>query len=190
MLKIAIIYHGLYGHTEKIAKYIFAGAESVSGVDVELMTAKEAIAKIESLKDYNGMIFGSPTYMGSVSAGLKEFMEVSSKQWMNQDWRHKLAGGFTNGSSLSGDKFNSQVQLVTFAAQHSMLWVPLSVENQSNEEGATTGEGRLLNRIGSNLCPAAQSDNDSPEITPPSGDLETAKLYGKHFAEAVLRWNK
>jgi NAD(P)H dehydrogenase (quinone) len=34
----------------------------------------------------------------------------------------------------------------------------------------------------------SQADNASPEITPPQGDRETARLYGKRLAEAAIRW--
>lgn len=56
--------------------------------------------------------------MGSVAAGLKEFMEKSSRKWYEQKWKNKIAAGFTNSHSLSGDKSNSLLQLVVL--QHSM----------------------------------------------------------------------
>lgn len=190
MVKVVIIYHSGFGHTTKLAKCVCSGVNSVAGVDAEMLTTEEAIKDIATLKEYDGMIFGSPTYMGSVSAPFKEFMDVSSQQWFEQEWQDKLAGGFTNSASMSGDKFNSLVQLVTFAAQHSMLWVPLKVANETSALDITSGDPSKLNRVGSNLGVAAQSENASPEETPLSGDLRTAEIYGKDFAEAVLRWNK
>jgi NAD(P)H dehydrogenase (quinone) len=44
---------------------------------------------------------------------------------MEQRWADKLAAGFTNSGSQNGDKQNTLLQFVTFAAQHGMLWVNL-----------------------------------------------------------------
>jgi multimeric flavodoxin WrbA len=191
MLKVAVIYHSEQGHTEKQAQFITKGVELVPGITtVDLIKASDACQKIDELKQYDGMIFGSPTYMGSAAAGLKTFMEASSKVWMTQDWKDKLAGGFTNTHSLAGDNFNVLVQLVTLASQHGMIWVSLGISNESGADDQESGAGHLLNRVGSNLGATAQSENDSPDVTPPIGDLKTAELYGKRFGEAVVRWNK
>lgn len=44
-------------------------------------TAEEAIAKQDELASYDALVFGAPTYMGSVSAGFMAFMDASSKSW-------------------------------------------------------------------------------------------------------------
>ena len=135
------------------------------------------------------MIFGSATYMGSASADFKRFMEKSNRMRAQKAWADKLAGGFTNSCSISGDKMNTLVQMVIFAAQHRMLWVPLNVSNQSVALDKVSGAPNLLNRVGSSLGVAAQSEKDITVFSPPSGDLETAYRYGAYFAKAVLRWH-
>ena len=60
-----------------------------------------------------------------------------------------------------------------------MNWVTLGIRNDGN-----------LNKSGFYVGVGTQSDNDSPEVTPGHGDLETARLYGERFAQAVLRWTK
>ncbi|MDE4988557.1 NAD(P)H-dependent oxidoreductase, partial [Francisella tularensis] len=52
------------------------------------------------LDDYDAIILGSPTYMGSVAAGLKEVMETSSRKWYAQKWKNNIAAGFTKSHSL------------------------------------------------------------------------------------------
>ncbi|MDN9004031.1 flavodoxin family protein [Francisella tularensis] len=136
---------------------------------------------VDVLDDYDAIILGSPTYMGSVAAGLKEFMEKSSRKWSEQKWKNKIAAGFTNSHSLSGDKLNSLIQLVVFAAQHGMIWVGQAEHNQSPEGFA--GKEDVVNRIGSYLSVMAQSENDTPDVTPPSGDKLTAYKFGQRIAE-------
>jgi 3-oxoacyl-[acyl-carrier protein] reductase len=58
------------------------------------------------------------TYMGSVSAKMKGFMEATSKHWLELKWRDKVAGGFTNSAAQSGDKLDTVIDLVIFAMPH------------------------------------------------------------------------
>ncbi|MBU2705664.1 flavodoxin family protein [Zooshikella marina] len=188
MSKIAIVYHSGFGHTEVQAKAVVSGVTSVNGVSADLFEVALVTDNPEQLNAYNAIIFGAPTYMGSLSAPFKAFMDASSKVWFNQGWKDKLAAGFTNSGSMSGDKFNSLVQLTTFAAQHSMLWVSLGQMNESSSPDIASGHPEAVNRIGAYLSAMAQSDNLPADQTPPSGDLKTAEQLGKRVAEASLRW--
>lgn len=188
MVKIAIVYHSGYGHTAVQAQHVQQGATEVEGASATLYKVDEIMDNLSVLDDADAIIFGSPTYMGSVSAPFKAFMDASAKTWLAQGWKDKLAAGFTNSMGLSGDKFNTLIQMVTFAAQHSMLWVSLGQPTTPQEEGAQTGHPTTLNRVGSYLGAMAQSENAAPEDTPPSGDLDTAKVLGRRVAEMAKRF--
>lgn len=180
MALIAIVYHSGYGHTEVQARHVKQGAESVTGTEVLFIKAEDATKNLEQLENADAIIFGSPTYMGSVSAKFKEFMEASSKIWVKQGWKDKVAAGFTNSHSLSGDKLNSLIQMTVFAAQHGMIWVGQSELNQSPD--GEPGKDDVINRVGSYLGAMAQSESAAPDITPPIGDLKTAEIFGKRVA--------
>jgi multimeric flavodoxin WrbA len=190
MLKIAIVYHSGYGHTEVQANHVYKGANSVDGIEATLLKSSDVEKSPEQLNDYDGMIFGCPTYMGAVSAPFKSFMDSTAGLWFAQKWKDKIAAGFTNSGSLSGDKFNTLVQLVTFATQHGMIWVPPAEMNASSSNDEQSGDPKLVNRAGSYIGAMSQSDNLPADQTPPSGDLKTAELLGKRVAEATIRWNK
>jgi len=189
MKKVAVVYHSGFGHTQMQAKHVYKGADSVEGVEAALFKAEDVTGDPESLNDFDAIIFGAPTYMGSVSAPFKTFMDATSGLWFKQAWKDKLAAGFSNSGSPSGDKFNSLVQLVTFAAQHSMIWVSLGLMNESMKDNVPTGDPKAVNRLGSFLGATAQSDNVPPEQAPPAGDLKTAELLGIRVALATLRWD-
>lgn len=180
MTKIAIVYHSGFGHTHVQAQHVKIGSDSVQGVESTLFKVEDITNNPEELNAYDAIIFGSPTYMGSVSAPFKAFMDESSKVWFKQEWKDKIAAGFTNSHSMSGDKLNTLVQLTIFAMQHSMIWVGLGEMNQSPDGQAAKPEA--INRIGSFLGAMAQSENEAPDVTPPSGDLKTAELLGKRVA--------
>ena len=189
-MQIAIIYHSGFGHTKAIAQSIVSGAQSVSGVTAHLLETAEATAQFDLLNQCDGIIFGCPTYMGSVSAGFKAFMEATSSLWFEGKWRDKIAAGFTNSHSLDGDKHNTLTDLAVFAAQHGMIWVNLGIGNESGADDQVSGDPKLKNRLGSSLGLVAQSENDAPDVTPPEGDHATAEIFGQRIASATQRWIK
>jgi NAD(P)H dehydrogenase (quinone) len=184
---VIVAYHSGYGHTEVLANAAVEGARQ-AGAQAEAIAVDDA----ESL-DWakfaaaDAIIFGSPTYMGSVSAPFKAFMDASSRVWYEQGWKDKIAAGFTNSASYSGDKLNTLQQMSVFAAQHSMLWIGLGLMPGNN---STQGSPDDLNRIGSYLGAMAQSNADQgADIVPPQADRDTVRHLGKRVAEAAMRWN-
>jgi len=178
-VSVAVIYHSGQGHTEVLAHSIAAGVTSSGGgAHAVLFDAETAIARIGELAQFDALIFGCPTYMGSVSANFKFFMEET--RLVRGAWRDKLAAGFTNSASQSGDKLNTLLQLSVFAAQHGMLWVSLGLRAGNNSTLGSVGD---LNRLGSFLGAMAQSNIDQPpELTPPESDRETAFSLGARVA--------
>lgn len=184
--KVIAVFHSGYGHTRVQAEAVLAGAQSVEGIDAELMEATEAADNLDRLDEAAAIIFGSPTYMGTVSAPFKAFMDASSAKWMTQHWKDKIAGGFTNSASQVGDKTGTLQALSVFAAQHGMVWVGLDLPPGNN---STAGSDNNLNRMGASLGAMAQSLADhGPDVSPPSADQETARYYGARIARAALRW--
>jgi NAD(P)H dehydrogenase (quinone) len=181
MTRIAIIYHSGFGHTEVQAKAISIGANSIEGVKACLHQIDTPInIDLNKITRADAIIFGSPTYMGTVSAPFKAFMDTTSDIWVKQLWKDKIAAGFTNSHSLCGDKLNTLIQLTLFSAQHGMIWVGQTQMNQSPKGEA--GKPDVQNRMGGFLGAMAQSENDSPAVTPPSGDRATAEKLGVRVA--------
>jgi multimeric flavodoxin WrbA len=183
-VKIVVVYHSGYGHTEKIAEAVARGAAAAHGASVELVTAERAPDQWELLDGADAIIMGAPTYMGSLSAPFKAFMDATSHlQYVEKRWAGKVAAGFTNGASRGGDKQNSLVQLMTFAAQHQMHWVNLGL-NYGNNRSYTNED--ILNRDSYTLGMAGQADMDlSGDVAPPSSDLRTAQFLGRRVAEVA-----
>ncbi|HEY8119245.1 MAG TPA: flavodoxin family protein [Methylophilaceae bacterium] len=185
MSNIVIVYHSGYGHTEVQAKAVARGAAKVAGADVSLLTAEEAQQQWEKLDAADAIIFGSPTYMGSASAPFKAFMDASSKAWFGQNWKDKVAAGFTNSASQSGDKLSTLIQLAVFAAQHGMIWVGLDLLPGNNNSKGSVND---LNRLGGFLGAMAQSNADEgPDKGPIPSDLLTAERLGERVATVAQR---
>lgn len=190
MTSVCVIYHSGYGHTARQAAAVAEGVGSVAGVNCHLLETS-AFTDMDSpewstLDDADGIIFGSPTYMGSASAEMKRFMELTSARWQEQKWADKLAAGFTNSGSQNGDKQNTLVEFATLAAQHGMVWINLNIMPGNNSSGGSVED---LNRLGSSLGAMAQSNVDvSADVAPPRADLDTAKKLGERLANCALRW--
>ena len=96
MGKILIVYFSLSGNTEKMANYIaegirFSGQQAVVKKISEIKTAND-------LADYEGYIFGSPTYHRDMAEPMKTFLFLAKKA----DLEDKLAGAF-GSYTHSGD---------------------------------------------------------------------------------------
>lgn len=175
-MQVNIVYDSGYGHTKKQAQAVAQGVERVAGVQANLVAVNGETVDWEALAASEAIIFGSPTYNGTVSARLKQFMEDSTRAaWLPQTWRNKVAAGFTNSGAMHGDKLNSLVTLALFAAQHGMIWVGLDLF-----PGKASTD---LNRIGGWLGAMAQSNDEAPELSPIESDLNTAAHLGQRVAE-------
>jgi NAD(P)H dehydrogenase (quinone) len=186
MVSIAVVYHSGYGHTKAVAESVARGAGRVPGAKVVLVPVEEAEARLSELDAADAMIFGSPTYMGGVSAKFRSFAELTSKKWMAQAWKDKIAAGFTNSASQSGDKLATLNSLQVFAAQHGMVWVGLDLLPGNNTSTASVND---LNRLGSFTGLMTQANGDQgADVAPPDADHRTAEHFGQRIAEATARW--
>lgn len=182
-MNIAIIYHSGFGHTEKLAHSVEQGAKEIENADVFLVKLDENPTPWNALEEADALIFGSPTYNGSVSARFKQFMEESTRAaFIQQKWKDKLAAGFTNSGAMHGDKLNTLITMSLFAAQHGMLWVNLGLMAGSKDSD--------MNRVGGWIGAMAQSDDASPEITPIKSDLDTARYLGRRVAEMANKFSR
>ena len=185
MVSVAVVYHSGYGHTAIVAQSVAAGITQ-AGATAHLVPVEEYEAKAALVDQADAVVFGSPTYMGSVSGPFKMFMDATSKVWYGRGWQDKLAAGFTVSASQSGDKLNTLIQLAVFAAQHGMVWVGNDLLPGNNNSNGSVED---LNRLGSFLGAMAQANADQgAEVAPPAADRKTAEHLGKRVAEAAQRW--
>ena len=181
MTQIAIVYHSGYGHTQRMAQAVAEGSGGqLIAIDAD---GNLQAGGWEQLKAADAIIFGSPTYMGSVSWQFKKFADASSKPWFSQDWKDKLFAGFTNSASLNGDKFSTLSYLFTLAMQHGGLWVGLGIL-PSNSKAAQRNDP---NYLGSFIGAIAQSPSDASAGEMLPGDLETARSLGRRVADVAAR---
>lgn len=183
---IAIVYHSGYGHTKKLAEAVLEGVQESTKATGILISVDEVDSHWEDLDQATAIIFGAPTYMGSVSAGFWTFAEKTSKRWMEMKWKDKLAAAFINSGALNGDKLQSLYSMFNLSQQHGMIWVGLGLMPGNNH---SKGSMEDLNRLGAFGGAFAQSNADEgPDKAPPKSDRLTAKCLGQRVAEISVRW--
>lgn len=184
MSKIVVVYHSGYGHTKRIAETVAesAGAQLIA-IDAEGNVKDEDWAALAAA---DAIVFGSPTYMGTVSWQFKKFADASSKPWFGQVWKDKLAAGFTNSASMNGDKLSTLHYLFTLSQQHSMVWVGTGMM-PSNSKAATRNDINYVASF-SGLMTASPSDASPDEMI--AGDFATAKVFGERIKTIAERWAK
>lgn len=177
MSKITVVYHSGYGHTQRVAEHVAAGATAeLLAIDAEGNLPEGGWEKLDAA---DAIIFGTPTYMGGPSWQFKKFADASSKAWFTRAWQDKVFGAFTNSASPVGDKGATMIQLQTLASQHGGIWVSLGML-PSNTKAATHSDS---NHLGGSVGLLVRSPSDASVDEIPQGDLDTAKAYGVRVAE-------
>jgi NAD(P)H dehydrogenase (quinone) len=207
-MKILVVYYTVYGHVLTIAKAVEEGAKSVAGSDVVLRRAREfpdtvqnlnkdgGYAKqvydsqasipectLDDLRAADGVIFGSPTRYGNMTAQMKALIDSTAQLWLNGEMEGKPAGVFTSTASTHGGQETTLLTMMVPLLHLGMLivGVPYSLPGMIHTEarggtpyGATTIAG------------------PRGELQPTPEDLEIAKALGRRVAEvtAKVRGNK
>ena len=184
MKKLAVIFHSAHGHTAHIAQQVAEGAQAVADTEVHVVKAEELTRRPEQLLEYDGFLFGSPTYLGGVSGTFKTFMDSTGRLWRSLQLKGKLAAGFTVSSLPAGDKQSTLVSLFTFCMQHGMLWVGNPILPEQHR-GVPYDEA--ANRLGSWSGLMAQAGHSAPADAFVAGDVKTARMFGRNFAETARR---
>ncbi|CAM3820576.1 flavodoxin family protein [Paracidovorax anthurii] len=181
MANIVVVYHSGYGHTQRLAQAVAEGA----GAQLIAIDADGNLPEggWDALAAADGIIFGTPTYMGGPSWQFKKFADASSKAWFGRAWQDKVFGGFTNSASFNGDKQVTLIALQTLASQHGGIWVSLGLL-PSNSKGATRSD---VNNLGGSVGVLAQSPSDASVQEMSQGDLDTGRAYGTRVAAITAR---
>ena len=188
MIKVSIVYDSSFkGQTKVLADCVAEGARSVEGAEVNMIHVDEVADCWNDLHTSHAIIFGSPTYIGSVSGKFKLFIEqLAGEVWLKRMWKNKFAAGFTVSAGRSGDKLNCLNQMVIFASQMAMIWVPQHVLGGNY---STAGSEEDLNRMAGYLGVMAQANIDEPaERSPPQSDRETAHQHGRHVTQVAAQF--
>ena len=114
MKKILVLYYSRSGNTEKMAKAVAEGAQSVSGVSVEINYHVEP----DELTAYDAIIIGAPTYRKEMPIDFKNLFDEASTK--NINLKGKVGAAFGSyGWSGEAPKMVLDVMVDKFGMQTS-----------------------------------------------------------------------
>jgi NAD(P)H dehydrogenase (quinone) len=117
MLKVLIVYDSKSGNTETMALAVAKGAEQISGIEVLVKKAEQT--KLEDLLAADGIIMGSPTYFGQMSAELKSLIDESFK--IHEKLSGKVGAAFTSAGGTATGAETTLLSIIHALLIHGMI---------------------------------------------------------------------
>ena len=159
MPKILILYYSMYGHVETLANAIAEGVRSVENIEVnikrvpELMSEDVArrveakldqeapVANIDELKEYDAIIFGTPTRFGNMCSQMRNFLDQTGGLWQKGELIGKIGSVFVSTGTQHGGQETTITSFHTTLFHHGMIivGVPYSCPGLANMEENTGG---------------------------------------------------
>jgi len=125
MPRILVVYDSKTGHTEKMAQAVAKGARLVQGVKAEVKKASET--SVKELVEADGIILGSPTYYGLMSARLKSLIDESVR--VHGKLEGKVGAAFTSSGGTASGAETTLLSIVQAMLIHGMI-----VQGRANEK--------------------------------------------------------
>ena len=145
MPKILVVYDSVTGNTEKMAYAVAEGAQQVKGVTVTVKKVDKI--KLEDLMEADGIIMGSPTYYGQMSAKMKGLIDESEK--IHGKLEGKVGAAFTSSGGTASGAETTLLSILQAMLIHGMIiqgrskskhYGPAAVEAPNKEELETCKE--------------------------------------------------
>ena len=117
MQKILVVFDSKSGNTEAMALAVAKGAEKAGDVEVTVKRAEETTNS--DLLAADGIIMGSPTYFGEMSAKLKKVIDDSVQ--IHKQLTGKVGGAFTSSGGTASGAETTLLSIVQTMLIHGMI---------------------------------------------------------------------
>lgn len=155
MAKVLVVYYSRTGNTEKMARQI-ADSVAAEGLEVECKSVLDT--SVDDLLAAEGIIMGSPTYYGTMSAELKRLIDDSVEYHGRLEG--KVGAAFTSSGVLGGGNETTVMHILGALLVHGMIV-------QGDPQGCHYGA----------VCIG----------TPEEEDLQRCQRLGQRFAQLVKK---
>ena len=175
MAKILIVYYSGGGNTEAMAHLV---EEGVMSEKVEVVTKSVEKTKVDELLKYDGIIVGTPTRFGNMSAQMRHFFDQTGPLWVAGALIGKVGSAFTSTSTGGGNE-TTLVSVHATMLHHGMVVVglPYSAPDLPDisevKGGSPYGAGTIAAPDGSRV--------------PSQKELNLASFQGHHIAKIAKK---
>lgn len=201
-MKVLIVYYSMYGHTYRMARAVEKGVASVQGVQAVLRRVEEfesvlkataqsqhasqlreqtkdiPVCTVEDLRQADGVVFGSPTRYGNMTAQMKQLIDSTAELWLKGEMEGKPAGVFTSTASTHGGQETTLLSMMIPLLHLGMIIVGLPY----SLPGMIHTEGRGGTPYGASCIAGPRG-----ELEPKPEDLQLAEALGKRVAEMTVK---
>lgn len=196
MARMLVLYYSSYGHIEKLAYEIAAGAEEAGAkVDVrrvpELLTldaAKAAkykidqsasVAQINELADYDAIAIGTGTRFGRMSSQMASFLDQAGGLWAKGALQGKVGGAFSSSATQHGGQETTLFNIITNMLHFGMTIVGLNY--------GFAGQMIVDEVTGGSPYGASTIAGLNAMRQPSTNELAGARYQGKTIAEVAAK---
>ena len=194
MSDILVLFDSGYGMTEALAREVCHGVDSVPGMASRLRTVPAVSSTVgtredavpesgppyverSDLAECAGLVLGSPTHFGNMTASLKYFFDNTIAEWLSGTLIGKPAGVFTSTSSLHGGQETTLLTMAMPLLHHGMIFVGIPYSEKALS--ATTTGGTPYGA--SHVSWSRESDRLSDD------EKTLARVLGRRVAEIAKR---
>ena len=196
-MKLLVVYYSMYGHVLQLARAVEQGAKSVAGVEVILRRVAEfdevirktadnqhlvnvreqqaniPVCTLDDLREADGVIFGSPTRYGNMTAQMKQLIDSTASLWLKGEMEGKPAGVFTSTATTHGGQETTLLTMIVPLVHLGMVIVGVPY----SAEGMIHTEARGGTPYGATTIAGARG-----ELQPSKEDLAIASVLGQRVA--------
>ncbi len=201
-MKVLIAYYSKYGHILKLARAVEEGVKQAGGVEAVLRKIQEfpdverelmkdpygkpvlesqkdiPICTLDDLREADGIVIGSPTRYGNMTAQVKNLVDSTGKLWMEGSLEGKPAGFFTSTATTHGGQETTLLTMMIPFIHLGMVivGVPYSTAGMLHTEGR-----------GGTPYGASTTAGTNNALKPAEEDLNIARDLGKRVAEIAKK---
>jgi NAD(P)H dehydrogenase (quinone) len=201
-MKVLVVYYSLYGHVLQMAEAVLAGVKEVPGVEPVWRRVQEfpeveqdisqhehalavwnrqkeiPVCTLDDLKDADGIIFGTPTRYGNMTAQMKRLFDSTAKLWLEGVFEGKPAGVFTSTATAHGGQETTPFTMMAPLLHLGMVIVGVPYSTP----GMLHTEGRGGTPYGASTLAGSRN-----ELNPAPEDLAIARALGRRVAEMAKK---
>jgi len=202
-MKILVVYYSLYGHIRRLAQAVAEGVESVPGAELVLRRVKEfedierevipnskharevweqhkevPVCTLDDLKAADGLLFGTPTRFGNMTAQMKRLFDSAASLWLEGSLEGKPAGVFVSTATTHGGQETTPFTMMAPMLHLGMIIVGVPYSTP----GMLHTEGRGGSPYGSSTVAGSKN-----ELTPAPEDLDIARALGQRVADIARK---
>jgi NAD(P)H dehydrogenase (quinone) len=202
-MKILVLFYSMYGHIYRMATAVCEGVKEVEGVEVELKKVPETLSEdileqmgaiepqkefsevpvctMEELKDFDAIIFGTPTRFGNMCGQMRQFLDATGLHWREGNLIGTVGSVFTSTATQHGGQESTILTFHPTLLHQGMIIVGLPYSFQ--------GQTRLDEITGGSPYGASTIAGPEGKRMPSDNELDAARYQGRRVAEITRKLN-